>query len=43
MRQILTRFAECEKKKIIQDMIAEEGMGKDIDPDHDGPELKKRA
>jgi predicted DNA binding CopG/RHH family protein len=43
MRQILTRFAECEKKKIIQDMMAEEGMGKDIDSDHDGPELKKRA
>lgn len=41
MRQILTRFAECEKKRIIRDMMAEEGMGRDIDPDNDGPELKR--
>lgn len=41
MRQILTRFAECEKKKIIRDMMAEEGMGGDIDHDNDEPELKR--
>jgi predicted DNA binding CopG/RHH family protein len=43
MRQILTRFAECEKKKIIRDMMTEEGLGLDIDhePDSDGPHLKQ--
>jgi hypothetical protein len=43
MRQILTRFAGAEKKKIIRDMMTEKGMGLDIDdePDADGPNVKR--
>jgi len=43
MRQILTRFAESEKKKIIRDMVTKKGLGLDIDydPDSDGPNLKR--
>lgn len=41
MRQILTRFADCEKKKIIQDMLAEQGMGKNKDGDHDDSGRKR--
>jgi hypothetical protein len=41
MRQILTRYADCEKKKIIRDMMIEEGMGKNIDPDSNGERLKQ--
>ena len=43
MRQILTRFADAEKKKIIRDIMTEKGMGLDIDhaPDADGPNVKR--
>jgi predicted DNA binding CopG/RHH family protein len=41
MRQILTRFADCEKKKIIQDMLAEENKSKNTDGDPDDPERKR--
>ena len=43
MRQILTRFANSEKKKIVRDMMMEKGMGLDVDhePDSDGPNVKR--
>ena len=43
MRQILTRFADCEKKKILQDLMHAKGLGisLDLDQDPENPERKR--
>jgi hypothetical protein len=41
MRQILTRFADCEKKRILRDLLADAGRVEEEDAELDEPELKR--